>query len=118
MTGSWVDVNRSGVTVFEKQVGGFYQVFKAWPLEPRNLSTLATNALVGFPWQADADNIVEAYGGEPEAKPTIGDPLVPLSARHILWANALMFLTAVLFVGLCLAVRLAAVGWWTRGRCW
>jgi nucleotidyltransferase/DNA polymerase involved in DNA repair len=46
----------------------------------------------------------------------IGEALVPLSARHILLANALMLVTAALFVGGCLAARLAIVFWWTHGR--
>jgi adenosylcobinamide-phosphate synthase len=45
------------------------------------------------------------YAGEPLEKPSIGDPLVPLSPRHIPAANALMFVAAGLFLALCLAVR-------------
>ena len=57
-------IDNSGVIVFEKAVGGFSQVFKAWPLEPRILSTGATNGLVGFPYQFDADNIVATLPSE------------------------------------------------------
>ncbi len=52
---------------------------------------------------------VNHYDGEPLVKPTIGDPLVPLSAGHIRTVNALMFTTAGLFLMLCLAVRLSAI---------
>jgi len=49
------------------------------------------------------------YDGQPLPKPTIGDPLVPLAARHIVLANALMFTTAGLFLAISLAVRVGAV---------
>jgi adenosylcobinamide-phosphate synthase len=52
---------------------------------------------------------LNTYGGEPLDKPTIGDPLVPLAARHIPQANALMFATAGLFLGLGLAARALVV---------
>jgi adenosylcobinamide-phosphate synthase len=52
------------------------------------------------------------YAGEPLAKPTIGDPLVPLSPRHIPAANALMFATAGLFLAACLSLRLATIHLW------
>ena len=45
------------------------------------------------------------YGGQPLDKPTIGDPLIPLAARHIRQANALMFATAALFLAAGLAAR-------------
>lgn len=52
---------------------------------------------------------VNYYDGQPLEKPTIGDPLMPLAARHIRTANALMFTTAGLFLMLCLALRLGAI---------
>ncbi|MBI3416313.1 MAG: cadherin-like domain-containing protein [Verrucomicrobia bacterium] len=66
LTGSWVDINRSGVIVFEKQVGGFYQVFKAYPLYPRIITVGGTTAQVGLPYQYSSDNFAQAYGGNPE----------------------------------------------------
>jgi PKD repeat protein/pimeloyl-ACP methyl ester carboxylesterase len=59
--GSWVDVNRSGIIVFEYFTNGFYQVFKGYPL-PRIVSTGRSNATVGLPYQYDSDNTAEAYG--------------------------------------------------------
>lgn len=63
ISGSWVDVNASGVLVFEKLVNGYYQVFKAYPWEIRIVSRGGTNGLVGLPHKYDGDNIAEAYGG-------------------------------------------------------
>ena len=54
---------------------------------------------------------VNYYAGEPLEKPPIGDPLVPLSPRHIPAANALMFVTAGLFLAVCLLVRVGYCGW-------
>jgi adenosylcobinamide-phosphate synthase len=51
---------------------------------------------------------VNYYGGERLAKPTIGEAIVPLAPRHIRWANALMFVSAGLFLAGGLAVRLGA----------
>ncbi|MDD4889127.1 MAG: adenosylcobinamide-phosphate synthase CbiB [Phycisphaerae bacterium] len=48
---------------------------------------------------------VNCYNGEPLEKPTIGDAILPLSARHIPWANALMFATAGVFLALGLSLR-------------
>ena len=45
------------------------------------------------------------YEGEPLDKPTIGDAVVPLSAKHIPQANALMLATTALFLTLGLCVR-------------
>lgn len=56
------------------------------------------------------------YGGEAMTKPTIGDALTPLSARHIPLANALMFATAGLFLALCLGARLATMRLWQTWR--
>ena len=52
------------------------------------------------------------YDGQPLEKPTIGDALVPLEPRHIVWANALMLATAGLFVALGLALRIGAIHLW------
>ncbi|MFA5042995.1 MAG: adenosylcobinamide-phosphate synthase CbiB [Kiritimatiellia bacterium] len=49
------------------------------------------------------------YGGEPLAKPAIGEPLVPIQAEHILAANAVMLVTLALFLALGLAVRFYVV---------
>jgi adenosylcobinamide-phosphate synthase len=56
------------------------------------------------------------YDGQPLAKPTIGDAAVPLSARHIRLANALMFATAAMFLAACLALRLLCVDLWQHWR--
>jgi adenosylcobinamide-phosphate synthase len=56
------------------------------------------------------------YDGQPLEKPTIGDPRVPLSARHIPAANALMLAAAMLFVAAGVAVRLGAVHLWHLWR--
>lgn len=45
------------------------------------------------------------YDGEPLEKPTIGEAIKPLSERNILEANALMFVTLVLFLALGFLVR-------------
>jgi adenosylcobinamide-phosphate synthase len=52
------------------------------------------------------------YDGQPLDKPAIGDPLVPLAARHIRAANALMFTTAALLLALMLPLRAGAEQWW------
>jgi len=52
---------------------------------------------------------LNTYGGEPLDKPTIGDPLVPLAARHIPAANALMFAASGLFLAFGLAARALTV---------
>jgi adenosylcobinamide-phosphate synthase len=49
------------------------------------------------------------YAGQPLDKPTIGDPLTVLAARHIRQANALMFVTAGLFLAAGLAARFAVM---------
>lgn len=43
-----MDINKSGVLIFEKLVGTNYQIFKAYPTEPRIISAGGTNALVGL----------------------------------------------------------------------
>jgi adenosylcobinamide-phosphate synthase len=48
---------------------------------------------------------VNYYDGQPLEKPTIGEAAVPLSPRHIRLANALMFVSAGLFLAVCFAVR-------------
>ena len=56
------------------------------------------------------------YGGEALDKPTIGDPQVPLAARHIPAANALMLAATMLFLAAGVALRLGAVYLWHRWR--
>jgi adenosylcobinamide-phosphate synthase len=56
------------------------------------------------------------YQGEPLEKPAIGDPLVPLTARHIRLANALMAASAGLFLIFGLAARVGAVRAWDGWR--
>jgi adenosylcobinamide-phosphate synthase len=46
-----------------------------------------------------------SYDGQSLEKPVIGDPLVPLSRRHIRAANALMFATAALLLAVILPLR-------------
>jgi adenosylcobinamide-phosphate synthase len=57
---------------------------------------------------------LNCYDGQPLEKPTIGDPQVPLGARHIPAANALMLAAAMLFLAAGVAVRLGAVYLWHR----
>jgi adenosylcobinamide-phosphate synthase len=45
------------------------------------------------------------YAGLPLDRPTQGDPRVPLAARHIPAAIALMFTTAALLLALILPLR-------------
>jgi len=56
------------------------------------------------------------YGGQPQEKPTLGDGIVSLSARHIVLANALMFVTAGCFLAVGLIARVAAVHFWCLWR--
>jgi adenosylcobinamide-phosphate synthase len=56
------------------------------------------------------------YDGQPLQKPTIGQAIVPLSARHIRLANALMFLTAGLFLTTSLALRVGTLHLWHTWR--
>ncbi|MDI6774577.1 MAG: adenosylcobinamide-phosphate synthase CbiB [Verrucomicrobiota bacterium] len=44
------------------------------------------------------------YGGEPEERPHIGDPISVLDARHIALANRLMFTTVLLFTAAGFAI--------------
>jgi adenosylcobinamide-phosphate synthase len=55
---------------------------------------------------------VNYYDGQPLSKPTLGDALVPLSAQHIQRANALMFITAGLFLAACLLLRVGTLHLW------
>jgi adenosylcobinamide-phosphate synthase len=57
---------------------------------------------------------LNCYDGQPLAKPTIGNPRVPLAARHIPAANALMLAAAMLFVAAGVAVRLGVAYLWHR----
>jgi adenosylcobinamide-phosphate synthase len=56
------------------------------------------------------------YGGEPVERPTIGEPLTPLSAAHIRAANRLMFVTAGLFLAAGLGLRGLALHLWCAAR--
>jgi adenosylcobinamide-phosphate synthase len=55
---------------------------------------------------------VSYYGGQPSNKPTLGDPLVPVSAGHIAEANTLLLVTSGLALALFLGARLAVLNWW------
>jgi adenosylcobinamide-phosphate synthase len=59
---------------------------------------------------------VNHYDGQPLEKPTIGEAIVPLSARHIRLANALMFTTAGLFLMACLVLRAGSLHLWHTWR--
>ncbi len=61
---------------------------------------------------------VNYYDGLPLEKPTIGEATVPLSARHIPMANAMMFTTAALFLAVVLAVRACIVLQINHWRIW
>jgi adenosylcobinamide-phosphate synthase len=52
------------------------------------------------------------YEGEPLAKPTLGDPNVPLIPAHIQTANALMLLTLCLFLAIGLPARVVVLHLW------
>jgi adenosylcobinamide-phosphate synthase len=52
------------------------------------------------------------YDGRPVDQPAVGDPLTPLSPRHIPLANALMGVAAVLFLAIGLSLRLGAIHLW------
>ena len=52
------------------------------------------------------------YDGQPLDRPTIGDAVVPLSARHIPAANALMLVTSGLFLAILLPLRLGCIHLW------
>jgi adenosylcobinamide-phosphate synthase len=59
---------------------------------------------------------VNYYDGQPLERPTIGEPVVPLSPRHIRLANALMFVAAGLFLAVCLTVRVETLQLWHTWR--
>ena len=59
---------------------------------------------------------VNYYDGQPLHKPAIGEATVPLVAGHIRGANAVMFVTAALFLALCLATRAAVPHLWHTWR--
>ena len=52
------------------------------------------------------------YDGQPLDRPTIGDALTPLSARHIPAANLLMLVTSGLFLAMLLPLRLGVIHLW------
>ena len=51
------------------------------------------------------------YDGEPLEKPTIGEALMPLTSRHILQANVVMFTTLALFLAIGLTARQVIISW-------
>jgi adenosylcobinamide-phosphate synthase len=55
---------------------------------------------------------VSYYGGQPSNKPTLGVPVISVTAGHIVQANALLLVTSGLALTLFLGVRLAALNWW------
>ncbi len=55
---------------------------------------------------------VNYYDGQPLEKPTIGDPLMPLSRCHIVCATLSMLWTSALFLVACLLLRAGAVNLW------
>ena len=59
---------------------------------------------------------VNYYGGQPLERPTIGEAIVPLSARHIGLANILMFVTTGLFLAGCLVLRAGTLHLWHNWR--
>ena len=56
------------------------------------------------------------YDGEKLETPAIGEPLVPIAAKHILAANAVMFATLALFLALGLAFRVGVIHLWRVWR--
>ncbi len=52
------------------------------------------------------------YAGQPVDQPAVGDPLWPLTPRHIRAANALMWTATALFLAAGLALRLGVVHLW------
>jgi adenosylcobinamide-phosphate synthase len=56
---------------------------------------------------------LSSYGGKLSEKPRLGDPLLPLTADHIVQANRLLLVTSGLTLVLFLAVRGAVVQWVT-----
>lgn len=56
------------------------------------------------------------YDGEPLDGPILGDPLVPLAARHIPQANAVMFATMGFFLALALVARVFVLHLWSLWR--
>jgi adenosylcobinamide-phosphate synthase len=56
------------------------------------------------------------YDGQPLPKPTIGDAVVPLSPSDVRRANALMFVSAGLFLAISLAARVGTLQLWHSWR--
>lgn len=52
------------------------------------------------------------YFGEPDPKPTLGEPLEELNAEHLRRANMLAMATTGLFVACCVAVHQALIALW------
>lgn len=59
---------------------------------------------------------VSFYGGEPVAKPTLGDASRQPQPQDIVRANGLMFAATALFLVACLAARMAALAAWSTWR--
>ena len=57
-----------------------------------------------------------SYDGEPLDKPTLGDAIETLSARHIRRANVLMYVTAGLFLAVGVALHVAVATAWHAWR--
>ena len=56
------------------------------------------------------------YDGQPLEKPTLGDPITTLAARHIPAANTLMLATAGLLLAVLLPLRFGAICLWQYWR--
>lgn len=52
------------------------------------------------------------YFGRPSQKPAIGDATRELAKEHILHANALMLVTSLLFLAMCLGLRFLVIALW------
>jgi adenosylcobinamide-phosphate synthase len=59
---------------------------------------------------------VNDYSGVSCSKPTIGQPIETLRKEHIKKANMLMFLTTVLFIAICLGLRICIAALWHSWR--
>jgi adenosylcobinamide-phosphate synthase len=94
------------------------QALRIWLRDGRNHSS--PNAGLAEAAMAGALGVqlggVNYYEGESLAKPTIGDPAIPLAPRHILQANLLMFTTAGLFLAAALAARIGVVYFFSMWR--
>ena len=77
-----------------------------------------TSPNAGFPEAATAGALgvrlggVNYYFGQPSQKPTIGEPIEPLTRGHIKKANMLMLTTSVVFLGLAVFLRQMTITLW------